>query len=169
MAASDAKTVTPSPPPAILRPTRGRDCPCRLRRGSDLGLPPGPGNLLTEINSTASATVNVVYHYLPQSDACSRGRYTIVADLRSLDDYLQGSNSRWCRCSPRAPVNTIPVTLADGDLTDSTILVSFRPALVGSASHHALTSTTRLSARSTSTPTTTACAIPASSGSRRST
>jgi len=78
----------------------------------------GPGNLQSEITSSAAATVNVVYHYLPQS-ALKPGRYTIVQTAQP-DGFLQGVNSRGgAPVAKNTPVDTIPVMLGANSLTDN--------------------------------------------------
>lgn len=117
VSASDSKTVTLTTPSDLAAYTGTGTVPIAFGAASTSAAA-GPGNLLTEISSTAEATVNVVYHYLPQTDL-KPGRYTIVQTTQP-DGFLQGSNSRGGAVLPKStPVNTIPVTLADSDLSDN--------------------------------------------------
>ncbi|WP_074315337.1 choice-of-anchor E domain-containing protein [Singulisphaera sp. GP187] len=115
--ASDSKTVTLTTPGDLAAYTGTGTVPFSVGAASTSAAA-GPGNLLSEISSTGEATVNVVYHYLPQSDL-KPGRYSIVQTAQP-NGFLQGSNSRGGVVLPRsAGVDTIPVTLADSDLTDN--------------------------------------------------
>jgi hypothetical protein len=52
----------------------------------------GAGNLLTQINSTARASVTVVYHYIP-SNALKPGNYTVVQPTEPAG-FIDGKESR---------------------------------------------------------------------------
>ncbi|WP_020465971.1 choice-of-anchor E domain-containing protein [Singulisphaera acidiphila] len=132
VSADDTKSVTLTTPGDLAAYTGTGTVPFSVGAASSSAAA-GPGNLLTEISSTAAATVNVVYHYLPQSDL-KPGRYTIVQTTQP-DGYLQGSNSRGGVVLPKStPVNTIPVTLADSDLTDNNF-GELLPVVASAAQH----------------------------------
>jgi hypothetical protein len=77
----------------------------------------GAGNLLSQINSTASGGVKVVYHYTP-SNALKPGQYTVV-EPQTPPGYFDGLNTADnIHPLPPSPQNIIPVTLnAQGDST----------------------------------------------------
>ncbi|WP_406694763.1 choice-of-anchor E domain-containing protein [Singulisphaera sp. Ch08] len=117
VSANESKTVTLTTPSDLAAYTGTGTVPFSVGAASSSAAA-GPGNLLTEISSTGEATVDVVYHYLPQSDL-RPGRYSIVQTTQPAG-YLQGSNSRGGAVLPKsAGVDTIAVTLADSDLSDN--------------------------------------------------
>ena len=74
----------------------------------------GAGNLVTRINSSASANVTVVYHYIP-SNALRPGNYTIVQTTEP-PGYLDGKDSSGGVVIPNSVgTDTIPVTLGTTD------------------------------------------------------
>jgi hypothetical protein len=75
----------------------------------------GAGNLLTKINSTAAAHVQIIYHYVP--DNCLRpGQYTVI-QLNDPPGYLPGkdTNDNLTPLPATNPHNTIPVTVSNGN------------------------------------------------------
>lgn len=117
VSADDSKTVTLTSPGDLAAFVGTGTVPVAVAASSNSAAS-GPGNLLSEITSSAAATINVVYHYLPQSDL-KPGRYSVVQTTQP-DGFLQGVNTRGGSAVPRnAGVNTIPVTLGANDLTDN--------------------------------------------------
>jgi hypothetical protein len=117
VSADDSKTVTLTTPGDLAAFIGTGTVPVSVAASSSSAAS-GPGNLLSAITSSGAATMNVVYHYLPQGDL-KPGRYSIV-QASQPDGYLQGVNSRGGVTVPKsAGVNTIPVTLGAGDLTDN--------------------------------------------------
>jgi hypothetical protein len=72
----------------------------------------GAGNLITQINSSAIGTVQVVYHYIP-SNALKPGNYTIV-QITEPPGYIDGKDSQNGVVIPNSiGTDTIPVTLVN--------------------------------------------------------
>jgi hypothetical protein len=78
----------------------------------------GPGNRVVQINTTASAQVSVIYHYIP--NGCLKpGNYTIVLASQPAG-YLPGKESSGGVVLTAAPgTNAIPITLASSNLTNN--------------------------------------------------
>ena len=76
----------------------------------------GAGNLVSQVSTVASSTIDVVYHYLPQGDL-KPGQYTVVQTVQPAG-YSDGIDSRNGVPLPNSTGNDrIPVTLAAADLT----------------------------------------------------
>jgi hypothetical protein len=72
----------------------------------------GSGNLITQINSSAIGTVQVVYHYIP-SNALKPGNYTIV-QITEPPGYIDGKDSQNGVVIPNSiGTDTISVTLVN--------------------------------------------------------
>jgi hypothetical protein len=115
VSADDSKTVTLTTPGDLAAFIGTGTVPVSVAAASSSAAS-GPGNLLSEITSSGAATMNIVYHYLPQGDL-RPGRYSIV-ETSQPGGYLQGVNSRGGVTVPaNTGVDTIPVTLGASDLT----------------------------------------------------
>jgi hypothetical protein len=78
----------------------------------------GAGNLITQIRSSASAQVSVVYHYVP-SNSLRPGNYTIVQTTEPAG-YLDGKDSANGVVLPNSiGTDSIPVTLTNADLPNN--------------------------------------------------
>jgi hypothetical protein len=78
----------------------------------------GPGNLVSQLNATAGAQVQVIYHYIP-SNALRPGAYTIVQPSTPAG-YLPGLKSSGGVVIPNSvPTNRINVTLQTADSTNN--------------------------------------------------
>ncbi len=78
----------------------------------------GAGNLLTQINTTATAQVSVIYSYLP-SNCLRAGTYTIVQTAQPAG-FLDGKESRNGTVLPGSiGTDAISVTLAASDLVNN--------------------------------------------------
>ncbi len=75
----------------------------------------GAGNLVSQVSTGASSTIDVVYHYLPQGNL-KPGQYTVVQTAQPAG-YSDGIDSRNGVPLPNSTgSDTTPVTLAAGDL-----------------------------------------------------
>ncbi|MEJ7638886.1 MAG: choice-of-anchor E domain-containing protein [Singulisphaera sp.] len=76
----------------------------------------GAGNLVSQVGTVASSTIDVVYHYLPQGNL-KPGQYTVVQTVQPAG-YSDGIDSRNGVPLPNSTgSDTTPVTLAAADLT----------------------------------------------------
>ncbi len=76
----------------------------------------GAGNLVSQVSTSATSTIDVVYHYLPQGDL-KPGQYAVVQAVQPAG-YGDGIDSRGGVSLPNSTGNDrIPVTLAAADLT----------------------------------------------------
>jgi hypothetical protein len=78
----------------------------------------GPGNLVSLVNTTAGAQVQVIYHYVP-SNALRPGTYTVV-QTSTPAGYVGGLKSSGGTVIPNsAGTNSITVNLQNGSSTDN--------------------------------------------------